>query len=192
MRTDTQRNRMFPALAGVLLLLSVGGCSGAGETASEVPGAKQDVPEQQFFEYVHTETTAGVTQWILESDEMKKYSGERDVQFTVVKMDFFNDGVHFSTLTADSGSGNMQARDVHVWGNVVVLKDNGDKLETEELFFDNKNQLIHNEIFNRMTTVDDVVTGFGLEATPDLEYIKIKNQMRGDVSDKASDESGRR
>ena len=123
---------------------------------------------------------------------MQNFSGQRDVEFSVVKMDFFNEGIHFSTLTADSGTGNMNVRDVHVWGNVVLLKDNGDKLETEELFFDNTDQLIHNEIFNRMTTIDDVVTGIGLEATPDLEYIKIKNQMRGDVADKAEAESGHR
>jgi LPS export ABC transporter protein LptC len=193
MTTGTRNTWILTGLIGLLpLVVLVGACSETEETAAEVAGQRPDIPEQQFFDYVFTETSAGVTQWILESDEMQKFSGQRDVQFTVVKMDFFNDGVHFSTLTSDSGSGNMQVRDVHVWGNVVLLKDNGDMLETEELFFDNKNELIHNEIFNRMTTIDDVVTGFGLEATPDLEYIKIKNKMRGDVADKAAAESDRR
>jgi len=107
-----------------------------------------------------------------------------------VKMEFFNDGVHYSTLTADSGNGNMNVRDVHVWGNVVVTKKNGDRLECEELFFDNEAQLIHNEIFNRMTSADDVVTGIGLEATPDLEYIRIKERMRGDVADETARTTG--
>lgn len=176
-----------------LLLAAATGCSEPTESveAEAEAGAQRPVlPERQFFDYRFTETEAGVTQWTLESDEMKKYPGRRDVEFVTVEMDFYNDGVHFSTLTADSGSAIMETRDVHVWGNVVVLKDNGDRLETEELFFDNEDQLIHNEIFNRMTTPQDVVTGIGLEATPDLEYIKIKNQMRGDVTDKAAAESG--
>ena len=162
------------------------------KSPSAVTERKTDLPEQHFFDYTFTETSAGIVQWILESEEMEKYADQRDVQFTVVKMDFFNDGVHFSTLTADSGSGNMMIRDVHVWGNVILLKDNGDKLETEELFFDNETQFIHNEIFNRMTSGDDVVTGIGLEATPDLEYIRIKEQMQGDVTDKATTGSDHR
>ena len=188
--TPDNRSKGIPLCLATLLGISLiwGGCDQAEESAPGVTGQKRDIPEQQFFEYTFIETSAGVTQWILESEEMQKFSGQRPLQFSVVKMDFFNNGVHFSTLTADSGSGNMQIRDVHVWGNVVLRKDDGDQLETEELYFDNEQQLIHNEIFNRMTSGEDVITGIGLEATPDLEYIRIKEQMQGDVTDKAAAE----
>lgn len=190
MTLDSRSKGILLGLLAVLVSgLTGSGCSRTEESAPGVTGQEGVLPEQQFFDYVFTETSAGVTQWVLQSEEMQKFAGERDVMFSVVKMDFFNDGVHFSTLTADSGSGNMMIRDVHVWGNVVLLKDNGDKLETEELFFDNEEQLIHNEIFNRMTSLQDVITGIGLEATPDLEYIRIKEQMKGDVTDKATAES---
>ena len=186
--------RMTYLAAAVLLAVALAaGCTDEGEKPAapgSTAGERAELPENHMFDYVFTETSAGTTQWVLHSDEMKKYTGREDVELITVKMDFFRDGVHFSVLTADSGTGNMDVRNVHVWGDVVILKDNGDRLETEELFFDNESQLIHNEIFNRMTSADDVVTGIGLEATPDLEYIKIKQQMRGDVSDDSAAESG--
>ncbi|MBU8869446.1 MAG: LPS export ABC transporter periplasmic protein LptC [Gemmatimonadales bacterium] len=180
---------LFGLSAVVLTCCGASGCGPNDEPSPVQVAQVQEVPEQQFFDYTFTETSAGVVQWILESDEMKKFTGQRDAQFTVVKMDFFNDGVHFSTLTADSGSANMLVKDVHVWGNVLLLKDNGDRLETEELFFDNKEQLIHNDIFNRTVTNQEVVTGYGLEATPDLEYIRIKDRAKGYATENVADES---
>ncbi len=58
-------------------------------------------------------------------------------------MDFYRDGAHFSVLTADSGSADLQTHDVHTWGNVVVVTDDGRRLETEELFFANADQKHH-------------------------------------------------
>ncbi len=71
---------------------------------------------------------------------------------------------------------------------MVVVTDDGRRLETEELFFDNETELIHNEVFNRFTRGDDVMTGIGLEATPDLEYIEIKQKVEAEVGDETPDE----
>lgn len=188
-RTPRLRILLFSAwLAAGLLALAA--CSEKTEPAATDPQDRPELPERQFFDYTFTETDAGVTQWILQSDEMRQYKDRPDVELSVVTMDFFREGRHYSTLTSDSGTANTTSHDVHVWGNVVVQQDDGDRLETEELFFDNETQLIHNEIFNRMTSEGDVVTGIGLEATPDLEYIKIKEQMRGDVSDESARSDG--
>jgi hypothetical protein len=45
--------------------------------------------------------------------------------------------------------------------------------------------LIYNEVFNRFTWQDDLITGVGLEATPDLEYLEIKRQVSAEVEDEA-------
>ena len=67
-------------------------------------------------------------------------------------------------VTYSSGTTNLNTRHTHVWSNVVVVTDDGRKLETEELFFDNETELITNEVFNRFTRQHDVMTGIGLEA----------------------------
>jgi LPS export ABC transporter protein LptC len=192
--------KSFPARRTALLvvygtfLVVVLGCGESGEPArTATPGAKTErVPEQEFFGYRLIESEAGVRQWVLQSDKMLKFAGEKDVHLVILQMDFFKGGDHFSVLTADSGLANLTTKDIHTWGNVVVVTDDERRLETEELYFNNETQLIHNDVFNRFTRDGDVLTGIGLEATPDLEYIEIKQKVEAEVEDEASPESGSR
>lgn len=175
-----------------LVLGVLAGCQDSGESApTGSPSSKRArVPEQQFFDYRLIESTAGVRQWVLQSEVMLKFAGEQEVELITLHMDFFKEGEHFSVLTADSGRANLDTKNIHTWGNVIVITDDGRKLETEELFFNNETELIHNDVFNRFTREGDVVTGMGLEATPDLEYIVIKQGMEAEVEDNADGESG--
>ena len=181
------RTSALPALALALAALTAAGCSDdASRSSAPADGdaaAGGPPPEQQFFDYRLIETEAGVRQWVLESDEMLKFAGREDVHLVTVRMDFYRAGEHFSVLTADSGRADLRTRDVHTWGDVVVVTDDGRRLETEELFFANETQLITNEVFNRFTRGGDVLTGIGLEATPDLEYIEIKGDVQAEVGD---------
>lgn len=165
------------------LVLLVAGCWSSQEDTGGPVARGSGLPREQFFDYQLVETTAGIKQWVLDSAEMRKYSEQEPVQLITVKMDFFRDGEHFSTLTSDSGLADLVTRDIHTWGNVVVITDDGRRLDTEELFFSNETQLIHNDVFNTFTRGEDVVTGIGLEATPDLEYIEIKQRVQADVGD---------
>ncbi len=150
-------------------------------TATDEPVAEK--PAQQFFDYRLIESNAGVRQWVLESTEMQKFTGQRDAILIDVHMDFFQDGEHFSVLTADSGRANLHTKNIHTWGDVVIITDDGRKLETEQLYFNNETELIHNDVFNRFTRQFDVMTGIGLEATPDLEYIELKRDVQAEVDD---------
>jgi len=188
----------FPFLCPAVLALCLGaaaclaGCRDDGEPlrTGTPAAAPERVPEQEFFDYRLIESEAGVRQWVLQSKKMQKFAGEQDVQLVTLHMDFFKKGAHFSVLTADSGRANLDNKDIHTWGNVVVVTDDGRRLETEELFFNNETQLIRNEVFNRFTRDADVLTGIGLEATPDLEYIEIKQKVEAEVEDEANGESG--
>lgn len=184
--------RMYTGALVVLLCLGGAGCKsdeGAAPAVPKTPAEKKATPEQQFFDYKLIETEQGIRQWVLQSEEMQKFSGQTDVQLVTVTMDFFREGEHFSVLTADSGLANPTTHNVHTWGSVVIITDDGRRLETEELFFDNKTELIHNDVFDRFTREGDVITGIGLEATPDLEYIEIKNRFNSDVADDEQTES---
>jgi LPS export ABC transporter protein LptC len=170
----------------VLVVAAAAGIVGCGQQADPQPAAPRRegaVPEQQFFDYRLIESRAGVRQWVLQSHEMQKFADQDDVVLVAVTMDFHRDGAHFSTLTSDSGRANLQTRNVHTWGNVVVVTDDGKRLETEELFFDNTTQKITNDVFNRITDQGDVVTGIGLETDPDLEYIELKRDVQAEVGD---------
>ena len=182
---SSPRLRHLSAAAALSLVLLAAACEQDPEATVKTATAKQvsERPIQQIFDYRLIESKAGVKQWILESEEMQKFSGQRDVILGVVHMDFFQDGEHFSVLTADSGRTNLHSRNIHTWGNVVVVTDDGRRLETEDLYFNNETELIHNDVFNRFTRGSDVMTGIGLEATPDLEYIELKRDVKAEVDD---------
>ncbi len=170
-------------LAAAACAVLAAGCGDGTEPSAAPVRRDAALPEQQFFDYRLIETNAAVRQWVLESSEMQKFAGREDVLLVTVRMDFYRDGAHFSVLTADSGRANLQTRNVHTWGDVVVVTDDGRRLETQELFFDNETRRITNDVFNRFTREGDVLTGIGLEATPDLEYIEIKGEVQAEVGD---------
>jgi len=180
-----------PRLAAMAMLIGLSLLLGACSSESE-PGVQEiqiamtaDAPIQTLFDYRLVQSTAGVKDWVLQSAEMKKFAGQREAQLLDVRVDFFQDGAHFSRLTSDSGSVQLQTQDVHTWGHVVVVTDDGRRLETEELLFDQKSGLVRNEVANRFVRGADVMTGIGLEATPDLEYIVIKRNVLVEVNDSA-------
>lgn len=182
-RFDLRRRKRGLLLLVLAWLALLAGCFGSDDSTSEPVPRDPNLPREQFFDYQLVETNGGIRQWVLDSEEMRKFSEQEDVLLITVHMDFYRDGEHFSTLTADSGNANLMTRDIHTWGNVVVLTDDGRRLDTEELFFSNSTQLIHNEVYNVFTRDGDVVTGIGLEATPDLEYIEIKQRVAAEVGD---------
>ncbi len=174
-----------------VLLAACGQEEDTGVTVSEnatAPAAKQ--PEQKFYDYRLIETQAGVRQWVLDSDEMLKYHGRDDVELVRVKMDFFKNGEYYSTLISDSGTANTQTNNVFVWGNVVVTTHDGRRLRTSELDYSNTDGLIRNDVYNVFDRGSDVVTGIGLEATPDLNYIEIKDDVAAEVGDDAAQDAG--
>ena len=114
---------------------------------------------------------------------MFKFADQEEVELVTVKMKFFRDGEFFSTLTADSGRANLSTKNLFAWGNVDVVTTDGRRLQTDELHYDDKTELITNDVFCRFTRGEDVMTGVGLEASPDLEYFVLKDQVKAEVGD---------
>ena len=81
-----------------------------------------------------------------------------------------------STITADYGISYEKKKLMEARHNVVVenLKK-GEKLNTEELFWDRNKQQIYSNKFVRLTTGEQVVTGDGLTSKDPFDEIFITN-----------------
>ncbi len=64
----------------------------------------------------------------------------------------------------------MEARD-----RVVVTNEKGEKLETEHLIWNRKDEMIHTEEFVKITAGDEIILGDGLESNQDFSKYHIKN-----------------
>ncbi len=184
------------AAVATFLAAGLGACGDGGTPApSAAPAGGQSAegprPRQELFDYKLTETVSGVRQWVLASDRMLRFAGREELDLTDVHMDFYRQGEPFSTLDADSGRVNPRTRAVHVWGAVDIVTTDGRRLQTEDLVFDNATGRIANDVFNRFTREADVLTGYGLDATPDLAYVEIKREVKAEVADSPAPAGGR-
>ncbi len=177
----------LPLLQQVALLLGVLWLVAA--CAKETP---PDV-EYDFLLDVNIETGKDVT--IIYSDSalvrvkiagptMLSYVNTREPQQEFpdgVKVDFYDaDGKVTSVLTGKYGiryetKGVVVVRDSVVWQSV-----NNEKLETEELIWDDRRERVYNHKFVVVTRPDEIITGHGFEATQDFKYSKV-NAVEGRV-----------
>lgn len=176
-------------LAAALLALAACGCAEReGETAP--PAAKgTPPPDQVLFDATVTDSQDGDRRWILVSDRMERQKRSDDAELFGVHMDFYRADTLHSTLTSERGRANLKTKDLHAWGDVVVVTADGRRLETQELTYSNKDGRIRNDVFNRFTRDGDVMTGIGMEATPDLDYFELKKDVVAEVVDDGREES---
>ena len=59
--------------------------------------------------------------------------------------------------------------------SVIIVNENKDRLETDQLFWDQDKNLIYTDRLVKITNEDQTVIGTGFESDPKLEKRKIKN-----------------
>lgn len=81
-----------------------------------------------------------------------------------------------STITADYGISYEKKKLMEARHNVVVENiGKGEKLNTEELFWDRAKQLIYSNKFVKLTTGEQVITGDGLTSEEPFDELLITN-----------------
>lgn len=79
-----------------------------------------------------------------------------------------------SYLNSDSARIDDITKDMIAMGNVVVISDSsGVKLETEILQWSNSRQKVYSNEYVKITTKNELITGYGFESNPDLSNYKI-------------------
>ena len=91
-----------------------------------------------------------------------------------LKVDFFDDKNQKSVITADYGIVYSQTNLIDLQGNVVIETHDGKKLESEQLFFDRKNNWIFTEAKFKYTNPEDgtVMDGEGMDFNKDFSFFK--------------------
>lgn len=91
------------------------------------------------------------------------------------------DGTVTSTLSADYCYYYNETDTWRVLRNVVIKNlKTGEQLNTEELFWEPKKEMVHTSKFVRIETEDEILMGEGLEAKQDFSWWKILN-ARGTI-----------
>lgn len=154
----------------LLCLLSIGyflACSPpeADETIPEAPPEAEMGVESFGVEYVYTDS-AKLAAKLRAAHVIEKPEGEGNEAGTVhyfsggVEIEFFDPiGRPRSHMTSREGVLYREKRIAEMRGDVVLTNFKGERLETEQLFWDDQKDSIYTNKFIRIETPDKIITG---------------------------------
>ena len=163
-------------VALTLLLFGCGGDEGGGSRGSRT------LADQEIDGFTLTQTREGSKVWSISADHALVFNDADRIEMMDLRVDFFDeDGEVRSTLTANEGVLARRTNDMEVTDNVVVYAADGTILTTDKLTWNERKGKVESDRPVRVTKGDDVMTGVGVEADPDLKNIKVKSDFRAFV-----------
>jgi LPS export ABC transporter protein LptC len=165
------------------------------ETTEEIvlfESNEEGVQVESFgVEYLFSDS-ARVSAQLIAGHVQEKETGEGAATQTIHYLDqgvevyFLNAyGQTTSQITSESGEYNRKAGLAELKGSVVLINKKGEKLETEQLFWDEKKDSVFTNKFVRIETPDRVITGRkGLRANTEFtSWTIIQSQGEVEVKD---------
>jgi len=161
-------------LISVMLLVS---CTKIEEEQSTSSLDQTRIPDQESWKSVITITKDGKKFAEVWAGYIAFYNEQAKTFLRdSIHADFFDkNGIHNSTLTADSGIVFNHTNNLVAYGAVKVVSDSGVVLETRELRWDNEKQKIMSEVAVRFSTQIDTLLGDSFVSDPDLTNYEIRN-----------------
>ena len=183
-------NKFF-AINLLFVLLLVAGCSDKNELktppASDTESADASIirPDQQIKGAEIALFKGSVKTTNIKADYIEKYNKQDSTLAWGLNVHFYDkDGKETSHLVADSGLVRETVQWMMANGNVVVIsgKDNS-RLETQQLFWNGRDQKVTTDSFVTIYQEGDTLMGYGFEADQDLRGFKIKRRVSGAFKD---------
>jgi LPS export ABC transporter protein LptC len=170
----------------ILLALVIFGCKGKSKDSG---GDFSAGNAEQFLEkFSMVETQAGKKQWELEAARALLRESEKRTKLEKLKLKFYKEEIIASVLIAEKGDINTETGDMEATGNVVFTSESEKvKVETDKLNWDNKRKKIVTDSFVKETREGSIITGYGLEAEPDLSHSIIKREVKAQVIPKSKE-----
>lgn len=173
-------------LAALLLLASA--CGRKVEPPADPAEQTEKPPRQVIGGFILRATSVKGLLWVLEAKRAvsPERGGPTQLDSMVVR---FYDGESRprSVLTSRRGEVDEKSKALIARDSVVVVTPRGERLETESLRWDPKEERMTTEEFFRLTRGEDVLTGVGIEAEPGLERYKVYREVRAEVRDQNDD-----
>jgi LPS export ABC transporter protein LptC len=122
----------------------------------------------------------GVQRALMEADTAFTYEDNSHTELRTVRSTFFTEtGVKNATLTSRQGTYNVRTGNMEARGNVVVISEDGRRLETPQLRYDPGRNEISGDSAFVLTRPGDVLEGTGFVTDPNLTRINVKYNAHG-------------
>lgn len=168
----------------ILSLFTLSSCENDIDAVNSITSeAEKKLPVQSSKNVEFVYSDSALVRAILKSPQIDRYAGEKPYLELPLGMNikFFQEKSKKAQtqLTANYGIGYYQGNEVmekmEAKGNVIVINEKGEKLNTEHLTWNMLTKMIYTDDFVKITTKDQVICGTGMEATQDFSEYEIKN-----------------
>lgn len=139
---------------------------------------RDTLPVQTIFNSTTTYTDSGRVTFEISAGRVDRFLGENPYDnFTdgLIVTSYNRDGSVASKITAENAVNYTKKKRMTARDNVVLENDEGKKLNTEELHWDESEHRIFTDKFVKITTPTEILFGDGLEAEEDFSRYEIKN-----------------
>lgn len=140
--------------------------------------APMDVPDELAYDIEVLYSDSGSIRLKLNAPEIARFASLEKPYVEYPKglhVEFYNELGEVTTRMSAEYAIQYQDKGItEAQRNVVVVNEEGEMLQTEQLTWDEKNKLIRTEEFVRITTNNEQLTGYGLEADQTFSWYKIK------------------
>jgi len=171
--------RMFVAVALAASLTSLGACR-SDKVAPKVGGTLADSADQVMFGTRFNLTAQGVLRAELLADTAYFFDDNTRIELEHPTTTFFTTtGTRNAVLTAKHGQYRTQSGTMIARGNVVVNSEDGRRLRSEELKYDqNRNEISSDSAFV-LTEPTRRLEGIGFRSDPNLQNVHVLNTKSG-------------
>jgi LPS export ABC transporter protein LptC len=176
--------RRAPRLLLAALLLLPGGCGKKAEPPADPGSRAEDLPRQVVTGFVLRATSVKGLLWVLEAKRAISPEKGAPTQLDSMVVRFYDgESRPRSVLTSRHGEVDEKTKALVARDSVVVLTPRGERLETESLRWDPREERMTTDVFFRLTRGADVMTGIGIDAEPGLERYRVHREVRAEVRD---------
>ncbi len=156
----------------IAALIFVSGCKNEKTIIEETP----PMAEQAVEKFTITETDMGKLKMVLESESAIINDEKKKAYLRLPRVKFYQEGEYVSTLVTEDAEINLETYDVIGYGKCTVDTANGEHLQTTNLKYNAKKDIVFSNTDVKVTRHGETVYGKGFEADTKLENIIVKKQ----------------
>lgn len=166
--------------AAALMVAVAAACSDTQAPPVSARASLADSADQVMFGVRSDLVSAGVRRGELFSDTAFMFDQGTRIELRGVRANFFTDaGDVEGTLTSREGTFNNRSGEMHARGDVVVVTNDGRRMESPELRYIISQQLIRSDSSFVLTRPGERLAGVGFTSDPDLRNVRIERTVSG-------------
>ena len=178
--------KSIPLLFKIIFALCTGfclyGCENNLNTV-ELITAKDKTPlgSEENADILYTDSAK--TKFELKAPLIEKFGGDDPYQLAKkgINVNFYDDSAHINGhISANYAIRHEKTGLMEADNNVIVVNKKGEKLNTEQLFWDANKHHIYTNKYVQIKTETEIIYGDGLESNEDFSNYRITN-IRGSV-----------